>query len=350
MSETIPGIGTHFAPRADLQHIPMCRPTETYKPINYQWAYDAWLRQKQIQWIADELDYGYDVLNYGAFPDPERALINNILRLFTQSDINVQNSYQTMFLPVFQDGSVGRMLYTFGDMELVHIDAYSKVLETVGLPDEHYTSYLDIAEMRAKHDMMRNCSMETPHDIATTLAKVSAFGEGLQLFSSFAMLLNFPRFGKMKSMGQIVSWSARDETLHVWGMTKLFHQFCCEAGIAKADLKEPILETLHETVMLEDAFIDRIHELGPIRGYTLDEMKAYIRYVGDFRLQQLGYDPVFHIASHPMPWLEEQMNLNEHANFFETRSTEYSKATMTGEWANSWDRFENVLKKLETVH
>ena len=130
------------------------------------------------------------------------------------------------------------MLYTFGDMELVHIDAYSKVLETVGLPDEHYTSYLDIAEMRAKHDMMRNCSMETPHDIATTLAKVSAFGEGLQLFSSFAMLLNFPRFGKMKSMGQIVSWSARDETLHVWGMTKLFHQFCCEAGIAKADLHE----------------------------------------------------------------------------------------------------------------
>ena len=51
------------------------------------------------------------------------------------------------------------------------------------------------------------------------------FTEGLQLFASFAMLMNFPRFNKMKGMGQIVSWSVRDESLHCEGIIRLFHAF-----------------------------------------------------------------------------------------------------------------------------
>ena len=61
--------------------------------------------------------------------------------------------------------------------------------------------------------------------IAKTLAVYSAFTEGLQLFSSFAILLNFPRFGRMKGMGQIVTYSIRDESMHVEAMTKLFREF-----------------------------------------------------------------------------------------------------------------------------
>ena len=344
-SLTPPNIPDPFALRHDLLHIPMCSPTTTYKPINYQWADDYWLMQKKIHWIPEEIPFGDDAKDYATLPENEVALLDNILRLFTQSDVDIQDCYMTRYLPIFRDGSISRMLYTFGDMEHVHVRSYSKLLDTVGLPDSHYTSYLDIAEMRAKHDMLRGYTMRTPSEIAITLALIGGFGEGLQLFSSFAMLLNFPRFGKMKNMGQIVTFSIRDETLHVTGITRLFHEFCKEAGISKASIKEDILQGLHTTVMLEDDFIDRIHELGPVHGYTPDEMKAYIRYVGDYRLQQLGYDPVFNIPTHPLGWLEEQLNGVEHANFFEARSTEYSNATTTGEWGNSWDRFEKVMSK-----
>ena len=84
--------------------------------------------------------------------------------------------------------------------------------------------------MRDKHDYMQQFGVETNADIARTLAMFGGFTEGLQLFASFAMLMNFPRHNKMKGMGQIVSWSVRDESLHCEGMIKVFHAFKAETG------------------------------------------------------------------------------------------------------------------------
>ena len=338
-----------FALRADLAHIPMCNPTMTYKPIRYPWAEAFWQQQHQIHWMPEEINFGFDARDYALLPDNEKALLDNIFRLFTQADVDVADNYMTKTLPIFRDGSISRMLLAFASMETVHVKSYARILDTVGLPDSYHASYLEIAEMQAKHDLLRGVTLETPKDIAAMLALVGAFGEGLQLFSSFAMLMNFPRFGKMKGMGQVVSWSIRDETLHVQGITRLFHEFCREAGLSHADLHDRVLQGLHETVQLEDDFIDVIHQLGPVDGYTPEEMKAYVRFVGDARLRQLGYEPVFGIKKHPLPWLEIQINAIEHANFFETRSTEYSNGTSTGDWADSWDRFDRIMEKRDAM-
>ena len=84
--------------------------------------------------------------------------------------------------------------------------------------------------MDKKHDYESNLrpSRRNKKPIASTPERYSAFTEGLQLFSSFAILLNFPRFGKMKGMGQIVTYSIRDESLHVEAMTQLFREFIKE--------------------------------------------------------------------------------------------------------------------------
>jgi ribonucleotide reductase beta subunit family protein with ferritin-like domain len=73
-----------------------------------------------------------------------------------------------------------------------------------------------------KYDYMQEFGVETNEGIAKTLAVFGAFTEGLQLFASFAILMNFQRFGKMKGMGQIVTWSVRDETLHTNSIIKLY--------------------------------------------------------------------------------------------------------------------------------
>ena len=77
--------------------------------------------------------------------------------------------------------------------------------------------------MRDKHDYMQTFGIATHADVLRTLAMFGGFTEGLQLFASFAMLLNFPRHNKMSGMGQMVSWSVRDETLHCEGIIRLFH-------------------------------------------------------------------------------------------------------------------------------
>jgi ribonucleoside-diphosphate reductase beta chain len=74
------------------------------------------------------------------------------------------------------------------------------------------------------------------------------------------------------------------------------------------------------------------------------EIKKYIRYLADWRLGQLGFAPVYMVDEHPLPWLAPLLNGVEHANFFETRATEYSKAATRGNWNEVWDNFDRRQK------
>ena len=67
-------------------------------------------------------------------------------------------------------------------------------------------------------------------------------------------------------MGQIVSWSVRDESLHCEGIIKLFHTFVKERDCLTPAVKEAIIDTCQKTVRLEDSFIDLAFEMGPVNG------------------------------------------------------------------------------------
>ena len=89
-------------------------------------------------------------------------------------------------------------------------------------------------------------------------------------------------------------------------------------------------------------------ELGPIEGLTADDVKAYIRYVADWRLGQLGLPKVYGVKEHPLPWLTAILNGVEHANFFETRATEYAKAATGGAWhgtEGAWGLFDRRVAR-----
>jgi ribonucleoside-diphosphate reductase beta chain len=225
-------------------------------------------------------------------------------------------------------------------METIHIAAYSHLLDTIGMPESEYSMFLEYQEMRDKHDYMQRFGVDNDEDIARTLAMFGGFTEGMQLFASFAMLMNFPRFNKMKGMGQIVTWSVRDETLHCEGIIRLFHAFVAERQCLTKAVKEDIIDTCQKTVRLEDAFIDLAFEMGPVPGMTAKEIKRYIRYTADWRLGQLGLPAIYMIDDHPLPWLAPLLNGVEHANFFETRATEYSKGATRGNWGEVWDNFD----------
>jgi ribonucleoside-diphosphate reductase beta chain len=245
---------------------------------------------------------------------------------------------------VFKPTEIKMMLTAFSNMETVHIAAYSHLLDTIGMPESEYSAFLQFKEMKDKHDYMQQFGVDSDEDIAKTLAMFGGFTEGLQLFASFAMLMNFPRFNKMKGMGQIVSWSVRDESLHCEGIIKLFHAFVKERGCLTKSVKEEILDNCQKTVRLEDAFIDLAFEMGPVEGMTAKQIKKYIRYIADWRLGQLGFAPIYMVDEHPLPWLAPMLNGVEHANFFETRATEYSKAATRGSWNEVWDAFDRRQK------
>ena len=305
-----------------------------YKPFRYPWAYDAWLIQQKIHWLPEEVPLADDVKDWHNKLSPaERHTLTQIFRFFTQSDIEVNNCYMKHYARVFKPTEVQMMLAAFSNMETVHIAAYSHLLDTIGMPATEYQAFLRYKEMKDKYDYMQQFGVETKEDIAKTLAVFGGFTEGLQLFASFAILMNFPRFNKMKGMGQIVSWSVRDESLHTASIIKLFRTFISENPAVWTEAFQRELVTICNTVVThEDAFIDLAFELGGIEGLEGREVKDYIRYIADRRLSQLGLQPIYRTEQNPLPWMDEMLNGMEHTNFFENRATEYSKAATTGTW------------------
>jgi ribonucleoside-diphosphate reductase beta chain len=197
-----------------------------YKPFRYPWCYDAWLTQQRIHWLPEEVPLGDDVRDWQKnLSVSEKNLLTQIFRFFTQADVEVSNCYIRHYMNVFKPTEVLMMMSSFASMETVHVAAYSHLLDTIGMPETEYTAFMKYKEMKDKYDYMQGFDVKSNHDIAKTIAVFSAFTEGLQLFASFAILLNFPRHNKMKGMGQIVTWSVRDETLHCNSMIRLFKDF-----------------------------------------------------------------------------------------------------------------------------
>ena len=305
-----------------------------YKPFNYPWAYQAWLTQQRIHWMPEEVPLAEDIKDWHhKLSAEERNLLTQIFRFFTQADVEVNNCYMKQYTKVFQPTEVQMMLSAFSNMETIHVAAYSHLLDTIGMPESEYHAFLQYKEMKDKYDYMQVWGMDTKEDIAKTLAVFGAFTEGLQLFASFAMLMNFPRFNKMKGMGQIVSWSVRDESLHTQSIIKLFRTFVSENPEIWNDTLQRDLYTACDTIVAhEDAFIDLAFEMGPVEGLSAQEVKDYIRYIADRRLGQLGLQPIYKVDKNPLRWMDEMLNGVEHTNFFENRATEYSRASTKGSW------------------
>ena len=313
-----------------------------FKPFSYPWAYDAWLKHEQSHWLHTEVPMLEDVKDWrNKLTEDEKNFLTHIFRFFTQGDIDVAGGYVKNYLPYFPQPEVRMMLCGFAAREALHIAAYSHLIETLGLPEATYNQFLEYEEMREKHDYLLDISMHnsSKENTAKHIAAFSAFTEGMQLFSSFIMLLNFPRHGKMKGMGQIVTWSIVDETQHAESMIKLFRTYIEEnKEIWNDDLKSQIYTIATKMVELEDKFIDLAFGMVRVADLDASDVKQYIRYITDRRLISLGLKGIMKVKKNPLPWVEEMINAPTHTNFFENRATDYAKGALSGKWEDVWGK------------
>ena len=303
-----------------------------YKPFDHPWMFDYYSQQNQMHWFPEDVPLHNDVKDWQNMTAQEKNLLTQIFRLFTQSDVDVGSGYVDRYMRIFKKPEARMMMSSFANMESIHQHAYSLLLDTVGMPEVEYKAFAEYEAMADKHEYIDavRVAKGDKQSIAKALAIYSGFTEGLQLFSSFIILLNFPRFGKMKGMGQIITYSIRDESLHVEAMTKLFREFIQEnIDIWTDDFKKEIYDACRTMVELEDRFLDLVFEQGNIEGLTKKEMQKYIRYIADRRLLQLGLKPNYNVKDNPLGWLDEVLGV-EHQNFFEGRATAYMKAGLRG--------------------
>jgi ribonucleoside-diphosphate reductase beta chain len=322
-----------------------------FKPFEYEKCYEMWDVHEHAHWSFKELNMQDDVNDWiNKLSESEKTFLTQILRYFTQGDVDVAAGYVD-YLQIFKQPEVRMMLFGFGAREAMHISSYSHLITTLNLPDVLYEEFMDFKAMKDKHEFVFNKKFRSNsitrflkfllfgyddkiEEIAIKIALFSAFIEGVQLFSSFIMLLNFTRHGLMKKMGQIIQWSIADETHHTNSMMSLYRTLIEENKryIRLDVLKDRVFWTANKIVELEDSFIDLAFELGDMKDLTKEDVKNYIRYITNIRLNTLGYEGIYNIKESPLEWIEDIINAPTHTNFFENKPTEYAKAGLTGEW------------------
>lgn len=308
--------------------------SKVYRPFRYPWAVELSVKHEKVHWVESEVSLEDDIADWkrGRLSEQEKAFITQILRLFTQSDVAVGANYYDKFLPIFRNNEIRSMLGSFAAREAIHQRAYALLNDSLGLPEGDYAMFLEYKEMADKIEFMLEGKSDTHSNTALALSR-AVFNEGVSLFASFIMLLNFQRYGKMLGCGKIVEWSIRDETLHVEGVSKLFRAFCDEhPRIVTDEFKKTIYDMAKQTVALEDKFIALVYAESSPEGLNMEEVKRYIRYLTDRRLIQLGLKGNYKIKENPLPWVETIINAPSHDNFFEARVTEYEAGGLTGTW------------------
>lgn len=306
----------------------------TYKPFIYEQAFEYWSKQQNAHWMHTEISMTSDLQDWSQnLTDSEKSVIGGVLKGFIQTEILVNDYWTRKVGSWFPHPEISMMTSAFGNMETIHTVAYAYLNDSLNLLD--YDAFLQEPTAKAKLDRLLATDdlSKSLKDKARSLAIFSGFAEGVSLFSSFAILLNFSRFNKLKGVGQIISWSIRDESLHSEAGCWLFREFIKEnPKIWTDELKKEIYEAARITVALEDDFIDKIFLNNEIEGINAQDIKTFIRQRANVKLGDLGlrtnWKNLDQDALKRMEWFDFLSGGVQHTDFFSIRPTDYSKGNV----------------------
>ena len=161
----------------------------TYAPFEYPKAYNYWELQQQSHWLHSEVSMASDINDWKInLTESEKNVVGHILKGFTQSEIFIQEYWGQMVGKWFKKPEIQMMAAAFSSFESIHAVAYAYLNQSLGLED--FAAFLHEPTAKAKIDRLIETKGKSKEEIAKSIAIFSAFNEGVNLFSSFAI---FPK-------------------------------------------------------------------------------------------------------------------------------------------------------------
>lgn len=294
------------------------------QPYTYPQAYEFLKKQESVFWNAHEIKTERDVNQYyNEFTPAERHLISTLLKIFTEYELHIGCYWSDVVARDFGGHwEIGAMAKMFSAMENVHAVFYNKLNEGLGLnTPEFYNSWTEDKNLKANIEVI---DKYFERDHATGLAAL-AFTEGVKLYGSFAVLLNFPRHGKLRGVENGLRYSVFDETLHCNASSWLYQTYCSEFPQYK--LSPDRVQNMAETfVNAECLLIDRLFDKGPIEGIKIADVKQFVKNRANRVVSMLGYDKPYPEAKSEIDeWFYLMINAKEDVDFFVSKVTDYTK-------------------------
>lgn len=314
----------------------LTEPRHYYKPFEYPQAFEYYKNQHRAHWLADEVPLASDLNDWRLnLNESEKNLIGNILKSFAQTEVHVNDYWSSKISQWFPKPEVVAMASSFGAFEAIHAEAYARLNDELGL--DNFQAFMEDEASRNKIERLLETPSDTLEEKALALAIFSAFTEGVNLFSSFAILMSFQLRNMLKGTGQIVEWSVRDESLHSTAGCWLFRTLMQESPeLDTVEMRNNVIEACNLSVKLEFDFIDKAFEMGEIEGLNKDQLKNFIKARANDKMKELGYNPVYNDLDPALlkqvEWFGHLTSGKTHQDFFANRVTDYSKST--GDWSD----------------
>lgn len=305
------------------------RPTEYPDMLRFKDAI------RHSYWLHTEYNVSSDVQDFKAnISDSEREVIKKTMLAISQIEISVKTFWAKIYdrMPKPEVGAVGM---TFADSEVRHADAYAFLLETLGLNEEFSKIYdipaiIDRVEYLSKH--LEGIKSDNNRDYALSVLLFSVFIEHVSLFSQFLIMMSFNKYkNQFKGISNIVEATSKEEEIHgMFGihlveiLKKEFPEWFND------EFNEMIIKACRKAEKAEMKILDWIFEDGELDFLSRTTVEHFIRDRFNKSLISLDIKPIFEVDEEEISkvmWFDEEIKVTKDNDFFNKRSTTYTKKT-----------------------
>jgi ribonucleoside-diphosphate reductase beta chain len=260
---------------------------KTEQGFEYPFFFEQYQKALASVWRPQEVSFESDIRDWQNASDSEKEIVAGILRGFTILETHV-SCYWSRVADWFPKHEIAAAARMFSLSEVIHSEAYNLLSDTLGLNE--FEAFLGdpIAQQKIGYFL-------EDRSIKSSLAVFSGAGEGVSLFSSFAVLLSLNLTGKYRGLAQIISWSIQDEQQHSDTGIQLFRELIKEDPLTPEEATM-ISQGFKAVLRNEDAFLNQIFEGRTIETITLYDTKQYLRWRANDRIDKMGISiPKFHL-------------------------------------------------------
>lgn len=303
------------------------------KPDRYPWTQDFIEAMHNGFWTDKEFSFSSDVQDFRvSLTEQEQEIITRALATIGQLEISVKKFWAKLGdnLP---HPSINDMGYVMANTEVIHGDAYERLLEVLGINDA-FEKILELESIKGRVNYLRKhlhkFHSDNKKQFIYSLILFTLFVENIALFSQFYTIGWFGRFKNvLKDTNKQVEYTSREEALHGMIGMKLINVIRKEhPELFDKELEEKILGEAKDALKYEMQIVEWI-----VNGYDSEKLnskilKEFIKNRMNESLKEIGYSAIFDVDKELLSktmWFEEQVLGNNSTDFFHSRSVEYSK-------------------------
>ena len=305
------------------------------KPVTYRWAMDLYDQAVANTWFPNEIQLGEDLADFARMTDDERHALTYLMSYFNPNELLVNKALAFGVYPYVNAAECHLYLAKQMWEEANHCMAFEYVLETFPIDREQaYGSHVNVPSMAAKEefevryirrmteDTLDISTVEGKQDFVRNLVAYNVILEGIWFYSGFMVALSFRQRNLLRNFGSLIDWIVRDESLHLKFSINLILTVLEEnPEIATEEFSAEIRQMILGAVTLEEEYNRDLLPTG-ILGLNGSVLNDYVRYLTDRRLEELGFEPEFHVQN-PAKWMAAANDTFELVNFFEATNTSY---------------------------